>query len=205
MNNAPESYHHLLKRLDLNKSIPYTKDWSAAADFLQIIADYCLDSRPTTILECSSGLTTLILARCCQLNNHGHVYSLENGEEYVAKTRESLSQYNLDEYATVIHAPLIKTTANAKDFMWYSVEEVPDVAIDMLVIDGPPGFIQQHSRYAAIPMLYRMLANQCRVFLDDAGREDEKEIVKLWLSEYPSINHEFIATERGCSALMLDK
>ncbi len=205
MNDTPESYRHLQNQLNLNKGIPYTKDWSAAADFLQLIANYCLNTKPTTVMECSSGLTTLILARCCQINKHGHVYSLENGEEYAAKTRDNLKQYHLQEYATVIHAPLVNTTVNSKDFMWYSIEGIPDTTIDMLVIDGPPGFIQQHSRYAAIPMFYDKLANQSKVFLDDAGRDDEKEIVKLWLSEYPSSEHEYIDTERGCSILSIHK
>lgn len=203
-NKIPESYHFLQNKLGLNKNFPYTKDWSAAADFLQIIADHCLNSKPTTILECSSGLTTLILARCCQMNHHGHVYSLENGEEYVTKTRDSLNQYHLDDYASVIHAPLVNTNINDKQFLWYEIESVPDKTIDMLVIDGPPGFIQQHSRYPAIPMLYKKLASQCKIFMDDADRDDEKEIVKLWLSEYPSIKHEYIDTERGCSVLIIN-
>ena len=203
-NQVPESYRLLQNKLSFNKHIPYTKDWSAAADFLQIIADHCLNSKPTTVLECSSGLTTLILARCCQINHHGHVYSLENGGEYVAKTRDSLLQYQLDDYASVIHSPLINTTLNNKNFMWYSIENIPDKTIDMLVIDGPPGFIQQHSRYPAIPMLYKKLASQCTIFMDNAARDDEKEIVKLWLSEYPSIKHEYIDAERGCSVLTIN-
>ena len=205
MNPNISSYKSLLDKLGLDQGIPYSENWSAAADFLKLIADHCLNSRPTTIFECSSGLSTLILARCCQINNHGHVYSLENGDEYVANTCDSLNQYQLNKYATVIHAPLVKTTVNSKDFMWYSTNWMPDNTIDMLVIDGPPGFIQKHSRYPAIPMLYKQLAKECKIFLDDAAREDEKEIVKLWTSEYPKLEHEFIENERGCSILTLNR
>ena len=75
----------------------------------------------------------------------------------------------------------------------------------MLVIDGPPGFIQKHSRYPALPLLFSQLANNCVIFLDDAGREDEKEIIDLWNNEYQNIRHEYIETERGCSVLFINK
>ena len=205
MNPHNSSYNSLLVKLSLDQGIPYSENWSAAADFLQPIADYCLTTRPETVLECSSGLSTLVLARCCQMNNHGHVYSLENGEEYATATQDSLNQYKLGSYATVIHAPLVETTVNTKDFLWYSADNIPRHLINMLVIDGPPGFIQKHSRYPAIPMLYKNLANQCKIFLDDAGREDEQEIVELWQSEYPQLELEYIDNERGCSVLTLNR
>jgi hypothetical protein len=49
------------------------------------------------------------------------------------------------------------------------------------------------------------LSNQCTVFLDDAARDDEKEIIKLWQAEYPQLEHEYIETDRGCSILRINK
>ncbi|MGD8932480.1 MAG: hypothetical protein PVI52_07910, partial [Chromatiales bacterium] len=69
-------YTSLLTQLHLQADIPYTPNWSAAADFLQIIVDYCLEAKPSSVFECSSGLTTLMLARCCQFNARGKVISL---------------------------------------------------------------------------------------------------------------------------------
>ena len=78
-------------------------------------------------------------------------------------------------------------------------------AIDMLVIDGPSGFTQKHTRYPALPMLYDRLSHKSVIYLDDAARDDEKEIVDMWLSEYPSLSHAHIETERGCSLLSVHK
>ena len=69
----------------------------------------------------------------------------------------------------------------------------------MLVIDGPPGFIQKNARYPALPLLFDKLSEDCVIFLDDAARHDEKEIVDLWLNEHPELEHRFFDTERGCS------
>ena len=200
-----DSYNNLRNKLGLHKDLPYTKDWSAAADFMQIIVDYCLQEKPATVFECSSGLTTLMLARCCQLNKHGHVYSLENGEEYALKTREYISLYDLDEYASVIHAPLEEKVIKESSYSWYSIKDMPEKSIDMLVIDGPPGFIQKNSRYPAMPLLFEKLSKHCTVFLDDAARDDEREIIELWKNENPGIEHKFIDTERGCSILTINK
>jgi len=205
MSSTLSSYRQLQHQLKLQQELPVTPDWSAAADFLFMIKEYCLKHKPSTIVECSSGLTTLTLARCCQLNEHGQVFSLENGEEYAEKTRGNLKQFGVEDYAQVIHAPLQDASINDKTYAWYQTDELPDNSINMLVIDGPPGFIQKHSRFPALPLLFDRLADKSIVFMDDAARDDEKEIVEMWLEMFPGVEHEYIETERGCSVLMIHK
>lgn len=196
-----EPYRSVRDRLDLHKVLPVTPDWSAAPDFLLHIIDHCLAYRPSRILECSSGLTTLALARCCQMNDCGHVYSLENGEEYASASCTALAAFGLEQYASVVPAPLERVTLHDVDYRWYSMPRLPAGGFDMLVIDGPSGFLQRHSRYPALPLLYNRLADDCAVFLDDAVRDDEREIVAMWLDEFPSFEHEYLDLERGCSIL----
>lgn len=201
----PHSYQALCDLLDLHRGLLYTENWSAGADFLQLIVDHCLADKPQVILECSSGLTTLMLARACQLAGCGRVYSLENGEEYASTTQEALDRYNLGQIGRVVHAPLETYCINGREFQWYAPPGLPDKSIDMLVIDGPPGFIQKNSRYPALPLLFDKLSEGCAVYLDDAAREDERETVEFWQAEYPLLEHEYIQTERGCSLLKLKK
>ncbi|VAW55252.1 hypothetical protein MNBD_GAMMA06-1035 [hydrothermal vent metagenome] len=195
------TYPSLGKVLDFDKALPVTEHWSAAADFLKLISDYCLKNSPQVIMECSSGTSSLVLSQCCQLNNTGHVYSLENGEAFVTKTTEQLSDFLLSEYCDVIHAPLQTVCLNGENFKWYDLDDLPDIAIDMLVIDGPPGFLQKYSRYPALPLLRKKLNEHCIVFLDDAARDDEQELIKRWLDEYPDFQAEYIENERGCFIL----
>ena len=168
------SYRSLEKKLGLDKALPVTEHWSAAADFLKIISDYCLDKKPQAIVECSSGTSSLVLARCCQLNRIGHVYSLENGEEFVTQTSRQLNDFLLSDYCDVIHAQLQGVQLNNEYFQWYALNNLPEIEIDMLVIDGPPGFLQKHSRYPALQMLTDKLSKHCAIFLDDAARVDEQ-------------------------------
>jgi len=200
-----QNYQQLQKELGMKDALPVTVDWSAAADFLFLIKEYCLENKPQVIVECSSGLTSITLARCCQINMSGQVYSLENGEEYANQSRDNLKMFSLDPFATILHSPLDKVSIDESSYDWYKLTDLPDVKIDMLVIDGPPGFIQRHSRFPALPLLFDRLAEKSIVFLDDAARAEEKQLVSMWLDLYPEIEHEYVETERGCSILMVNK
>ena len=195
------SYQSLEKSLGFDKALPVTEHWSAAPDFLNIISDYCLANKPRVIVECSSGISSLVLSQCCQLNQVGHVYSLENGEEFVTQTSQQLAEFGLSEYCDVIHAPLQEVHLNNTSFQWYALNNLPELKIDMLVIDGPPGFLQKHSRYPALPMLNEIMGEHSAIFLDDAAREDEQELVRRWLKAYPEFQAEYIENERGCFIL----
>ncbi|MBE9568262.1 MAG: class I SAM-dependent methyltransferase [Proteobacteria bacterium] len=195
------NYQFLAENLGFENVLPVTEHWSAAPDFLKSISDYCLHEKPQTIVECSSGTSSLVLAKCCQLNDKGHVYSLENGTEFVEKTGLQLDAFSLGGFCDVIHAPLKTVHVDDEEFQWYDLDGFPDVEIDMLVIDGPPGFIQKQSRYPALPLLRDRLAQHCVVYLDDAAREDEQVLVKRWLELCPEFELEYLDNERGCSIL----
>lgn len=196
-----DEFHRLCTRLGLPLDVAYDPVWSAAPDFLGLIADHVLAEKPQTIVECSSGTSTVILARCCQLNDQGKVFSLENGAEFADKTRSELARCGLGKHAEVIHAPLVLRKINGQEYQWYDLESLPASSIDMLVIDGPPGFIQRHSRFPALPLLFDKLAKGCTIYLDDAVRQEEREIVAMWQTQFPGLEHRCLDVSRGCSIL----
>lgn len=198
---AEQPWHPLCDRLGLPRDIAYDPRWSAAADFLELIAGHVLAAGPAAIVECSSGATTVVLARCCALNGRGRVWSLENGAEFAARTRAELARLGLADYATVVDAPLVGQALDGRDFQWYDLAGLAVAEIDMLVIDGPPGFLQPLSRYPALPLLHGRLAAGATVFLDDAGRPDERAIVAAWRRAYPDLDARYLANARGCAIL----
>jgi hypothetical protein len=197
----PEALRALLDRLGLSPDIAYDPHWSAAPDFLELIAEHALSAKPNAIVECSSGVTTLVLARCCKLNGSGHVWSLESGAEFALATRAELARQGLTAFATVLDAPLRPSLIDGHDDDWYDLSSLPDMTIDMLVIDGPPAYRQPRARYPALPRLAGRLAASCALFLDDAGRAGEQAIVVDWLRDQPSFSHRYEATARGCTIL----
>jgi hypothetical protein len=204
LSEPPGSYQDLCARLQLNAGIPYSEHWSAAADFLELIVDEVINLKPATILECGSGVSTLMLAAACRESGKGRILSLEHQQEYASDLRDIVTSYALQEFATIIDAPLVGTPVNGHDYQWYSLDNLVECDIDMMVIDGPPGRLQKNSRYPALPVMAGRMSPACNIFLDDAARQDEREIVRLWVQEIPGLSSTYIDNERGCSRLRLN-
>lgn len=197
----PTDYHPLCRALGFDRGIPYEEKWSAGADFLELLVDRIRRHRPHRIIECSSGLTTLFMARACQLVGAGRIISLENGTPFARRTRSALDTYGLAEWAQVLEAPLVETPLGDRCWQWYELHGLAMAQAQMLVIDGPPGFLQPLSRYPALPKLADRLAPGALILLDDAARPDERAIVELWCAAFPRIALSWHDTERGCAEL----
>ena len=198
----PEAYRGLCQQYALDSGIPYVEKWSAAADFLQLITDHVTGVRPSRILECGTGLTTLMLAAACKQVGNGQIISLEHEEEYALRSQQVIAHYKLSHIVQVIHAPLVPYDINDREYLWYSLDALPEISVDMLVVDGPPGPIQEHSRFPAVPLLVERFANDCHIFLDDAARQEEQEVVDMWTREFDVSLRSYIELERGCARLV---
>jgi predicted O-methyltransferase YrrM len=197
-----EALQALYMDLDLKRSLPPTRGWAASPDFLLVLARHALKAKPRSVVECSSGISTLVLARCMQINQGGKVFSLEHDPVYARETRAQLALHGLSEFADVIDAPLEAFTHKAESFRWYAQSGLPaGLEIDMVAIDGPPMATGKLARYPAAPGLFHRLSKAGAVFLDDASRPDEKLIVKRWTAEHPALRLEWHDCEKGCAAL----
>ena len=179
--------------------LPPTRGWAASPDFLLTIFRQAMSQKPEVMVECSSGTSTVILARAAELNGRGKVYSLEHEPVFAEKTRQELERCGLSHRATVIDAPLVKHRIGDKDWLWYDVSGLPDMGVDLMVVDGPPFMIGELARYPAGPVIFPRLTPGAAVYLDDADREPETEIVKRWAAEFPDFQTSIEYCEKGCS------
>lgn len=196
-----EALAGLFLELGLTRSLPATRGWAASPDFLRELALHALLARPKVIAECGSGVSTVVLARCLQMNRAGHVYSLEHLAEHAEKTRQELERQGLQDWATVLTAPLRSYEFHGEAYSWYSTEQLPSVGLDMLVIDGPPIGTSPLARYPAGPLLFGRLNVPATVFLDDADRQDERTILQRWAKEFQELHQEHRDCEKGCAVL----
>jgi predicted O-methyltransferase YrrM len=198
-----EALHGLYVELDLKQSLPTTRGWAASPDFLLELVRHARSARPRIVVECSSGASTLVLARCVQLNGAGKVYSLEHDPYFARQTREHLRRLGLEEWARVVDAPLQPHELTGESWPWYDLADLPaDQDIDLLVIDGPPQATRPLARYPAGPLLFPRLAPGGHVFLDDAARPDELAILQRWQREFPALDQSARTCEKGCSVLI---
>lgn len=197
----PESYLPLCQRLGLDRGIPWTPNWTAAADFLELLVDELEARRPAVILECGSGLSTLVLARACEMLGAGRVVSLEQEAACAEGTRKALAAYGLEARAEVLDAPLVEWRLGGESWPWYDLDRVECRGIELLVVDGPPGRLRPLARYPALPLLASRLEKEWVLLLDDAARDEERAVVARWCEQWPGLRHRYLPLERGCSRL----
>ncbi|HAT32728.1 MAG TPA: class I SAM-dependent methyltransferase [Janthinobacterium sp.] len=197
-----EALHSLYVDLALEKSLPGTRGWAGSPDFLMELANHARAHVPARVVECGSGTSTLVLARCMQLNGAGKVYSLEHDAHFAEQTREQLRRHGLSDWAEVLHAPLQQHALGGAVWSWYASGVLPaELRFDMLVIDGPPMATGELARYPAGPLLFHRLDGGASVFMDDAGRPDEQAILHRWKNEFPAFEQSSRYCEKGCAVL----
>jgi predicted O-methyltransferase YrrM len=195
-----QSLTQLDRTLALPQGLPPMRGWAGSPDFLLFAARHVLTHKPAVAVECGSGVSTVVLARCMQMVGRGRVYSLEHEAIYAGKTRELLREHGLEAWAEVIEAPL---TVAAGSTPWYDDSKCPASLrdIDLLVVDGPPDHIARMARYPALPRLLPRMAPQFTVIVDDAARPDETEMVTRWTQEIPGIQSSTATAEKGLAVV----
>lgn len=188
--------------LGLSLPLPAMRGWAGSPDFLLHLAQSLLVQRPQAVLECSSGVSTLISARCVQISGRGHVWSLEHEASFAQKTRELLAQHGLSEWATVLVAPLVSRAGASP---WYDETVLPGQMppVETLVIDGPPEATAPLARAPAFERLRSRLAPAARIFVDDADRPAETEMVRQWLTVEPALKVDRLPAEKGLAVVTL--
>ncbi len=195
-----QSLYALERTLDLKKPLPPVRGWAGSPDFLLRVGSEILARKPNIVMECSSGVSTVVIARCLQLNGSGHVYSLEHDAIYAQKTNELIAAYELGAWATVLHSPLETTKS---DTPWYSEKNIPSdlPPIDLLVVDGPPATTAPMARFPALPRLIGRMASNAVVIADDTQRPDETRMIDLWQKSFPDLTATDCNCEKGCTML----
>lgn len=196
----------LYRDLDPPRGLPPTRGWAASPDFLRVLSVLIDDCAPLTVVECGSGLSTLVAAACLRRAGKGRVFSMEHDAVYAEKTRKLLRSHGLEEYADIIDAPLVDLSLPGWSGKWYDHSAFPPrLEIDLLVVDGPPWFKSDLARYPALPLLRSRLSGNAQILLDDADRDGEQQIVKRWLVEGLGISRlDRPACEKGCVILGVD-
>lgn len=193
-----EAYVSLVSGLDFPGPLPAMRDWVLSPDLALELVERIERHRPETVVELGSGVSTLVLARALQRVGRGRVLSLDHEAAFAERTRERLRRFGLDGVAEVVHAPIVEQAVDGETWPWYDLSDVPlPASIDLLLVDGPPGWLRARARYPALPALEGRLAAGALVVLDDADRPDERAVVAAWTASRPDVAVETLPMEKG--------
>lgn len=194
----------LQSQIDLRKPLPYLTGWSASPALASRLYSLIKESKPATILELGSGVSTVVMAYAIQKVGMGKLISIDHDKDYAEKTRAELKRHRLDHLVDVIHTPLVMTTTKGGPKPWYDISVLKSTTdINLLIIDGPPRHTCRDARLPAFEQLSKRLAPGCIVVIDDSLRPDEKRSLDAWTIDCDLKLSEDIPSEKGVSVRFL--
>jgi hypothetical protein len=125
------------------------------------------------ILECGSGLTTLLIAAMTAARGIPYC-SLEHMTEWRERVAGVLARHDLP--VSVWVTPL----RDFGEYSWYDapIPGMPD-QFSLVVCDGPPGQTKG-GRYGLLPRMHDRLAPGATILLDDVDRPGEMDVLARW-------------------------
>jgi predicted O-methyltransferase YrrM len=198
-----EALQNLNAMLPTRDVLPATRGWAASPDLLMMLVDLVITERPSLVVECGSGASTLWLALAMQrFEIDGRIIALEHDPVFGGKTREFLARHDVRDLAEIRDAPLESFSLDGQTYSWYARRAWEDLAgIDLLFVDGPPATTGDRARYPALPLLSGSLSPVATAVLDDLVVPDMQEVLRLWLEAYPDFRSEILPLEKQAAVL----
>jgi len=128
--------------------------------------------QPKVVLECGSGMSTVVLANYAVTHN-AEVIVLEHDKRFWNQTRNLLRKHGLESAVDLRLAPLTGSPP------MYDTE-LPK-GIQFVLVDGPPNALG--GRSAVFPAVQSFLKQPWEMWLDDSDRPEEQEAIQLWVDQ----------------------
>lgn len=198
-----EDYMQLMRLVPMSLPMPRPGTWAASEDLLLWLAGEVLEHRPRTVVDLGSGQSSVWMAAAMRTAGYdGRVIGVDHDELFAQGTRELARRQGVEDWLTVIHAPLREQVIEGRSVRWYDLDALAGIeGIDLLCIDGPPGQGTSHARWPALPALHARLSAEATVVLDDMIRRDEQEILEEWTGLYPGFEVERLDFEKGAAIM----
>ena len=181
--------YQILQPLLLNYPyLPYNSGAIRPFNISLLLNDIIINDRKS-IVEFGGGISTILISRLIKKNNlNCKLITIENDLPWQEKLSSILKSEGIEENTTIIHAPFIEVDTPFGKNNWYDIKDslFKGKNIDLVIVDGPLASIKklEHSRYPALPKVYKFLAENHMIYLDDTNRSGEQSIIKQWEKEF---------------------
>jgi predicted O-methyltransferase YrrM len=185
----------LMSDLELRAPLPPLTKVRMGSDLITFIRRTIRKQRPKTIVEIGSGLSTILSSYVLEELGEGRLIALEDVAPFAEETRELLRDHGLEQYATVVDAPITKCEVNGEIHNWFDYKAMGEIPnIDLLIVDGPK---LSKDRYPALPLMLPYLSDDAIVITDDASHPDMQKVIERWRGENPQLSFEIVPLKLG--------
>jgi predicted O-methyltransferase YrrM len=189
---SPPEAKTVLRAAEIKEFVTLTEfgGWALDAPTLDLVWSKLLEERPSTIIECGAGTSTMLFAKYATTKHREsiHIISLEQSVETKGRVERRLSEAGLGESVCIVAAPL-----SARSEYQFEAREMANMVAppggDWVFVDGPAG--PEGCRTHTLLALAGYCRPGARWFLDDAFRDGELETLRFW-SQSPGLSVEGI-------------
>lgn len=183
-----EALHQLRTMLDVVEATPVLDGWAMDPLAVLGLVQLVMERKPARIVELGSGASTLWLALALRKLGQGHLVSFDHLEAFGNRTRRQLALHGVAAQAEVRVVKLVPVDHEGHALPWYDLGDGQGLeAIDLLIVDGPPGSVGPGARFPAMPAFASRLSDGARIVVDDANRADEIDMMRRWCELYPQL------------------
>ena len=164
----------LLKKLRVGWD---NQGWDAKLDYFKTIAERAAVTEGP-VLECGSGLTTLLLGQLAGKRNV-ETWSLEHHPQWYERVSAAVKRHRING-VHLCFSPL----RDYEGFNWYGppLDQMP-AKFSLVICDGPPD-LANGGRYGLLPVLGSRLKPGAVILFDDAKEPGQPEVLRRWATEF---------------------
>lgn len=155
-------------------------DYSADPSFLAEALERMRGLTGGAVLECGSGLSTILISLSAPRRSGCEIWVLESDLPWLERVGAVIRQHQLNN-VRLIHAPLRSYGA----YTWYAapIQRMP--RFELVICDGPPE-ATLGGRYGLLPVMAPYLADDAVIVLDDADTAIGRAVLARWADEGPA-------------------
>jgi len=186
-----EPSRELLQKLRLGWN---NQGWDAKLGYFEEIVRRAV-SVDGPILECGSGLSTLVLGHLAARRKF-ETWSLEHNPEWHARVANAVERHGVP-CVNLCFAPL----RDYGEFNWYDppLTRMP-AKFSLIICDGPPD-LANGGRYGLLPILGERLERGAIILFDDVKEPGQQDVLRRWVTER-SVNVELKETDEASFAVV---
>ncbi|MEO8679304.1 MAG: class I SAM-dependent methyltransferase [Vicinamibacterales bacterium] len=175
------------------------RGWALSPDAMGWILTDLQERSSPTVVEFGCGQSTVILAAWIKNRGAGRLTSFEHDPAYAAAIRRQLEACGLASQVDLQVVPLVEYPAVGAlpPCQSYALPDRRDLAIDVALVDGPPYWAGDATRYHPLRWAADRLSPDGAVYLDDTIRAAEQGVVRELCLQVPAIVTENLKAEKG--------
>lgn len=175
------------------------RGWAMSPDAMSWILADLQERESPTVIEFGSGQSTVILASALRNRNGGRLISVEHDPDYSKAVIRQLASLGLEDWVEFRILPLagIPSGNGSGICHTYRIGELPAIAVDVALIDGPPARNGELTRLAPLEWCLENLKPGGAVYLDDSARPPERKALEIVANRDRGLKLRDLPAEKG--------